>query len=320
MALMSGNLVSGGDFESTSYLVNEATPDGILPHRFSQTYDVGKWIGHWGPPSNPGGIGGFSTYDNPRNLVETGGDGTMGLSNLGNLNRSVDPLNPGNHIMEAVMFRPSMTQWIKAPDNQVPGPMSFSFDLLMENGLPDYDSWGTVAVYGMKYLPPDNVTFFREAQPGAPGAVSSVYDPDLNPDDGELLFSYTYGEWLQGSTNGIDPPYQFFGQWQHYDTTQYLENLSGSPIESDGTPDYKWFGTNRVVKTELTQTYPYYVVGIYPIIYDESHTYFWLYGARITDDFAMGYDNFTLQVTVVPEPAALSLLALGGLALLRRRR
>ena len=40
--------------------------------------------------------------------------------------------------------------------------------------------------------------------------------------------------------------------------------------------------------------------------------------AYITDDTAVDYAKLT--ITVVPEPATLSLLALGGLALLRRRQ
>ncbi|MCC7145426.1 MAG: hypothetical protein IT443_03195 [Phycisphaeraceae bacterium] len=295
-AVLSGNLVGGGDFENTSYLVNETSPDAIPPHRFSQTYDMSRWISHWGPPGNPGGLGGFSTYNNPRNLAETGGDGTQTASNLGNMNRSVDPTNANNHIMEAVMFRPSMVQWIAAPANQKPGPMSFSYDFLMDFGYDNTtDLWGRVYVYGMNYLPPNDVTFFRSPAPGAPGATD-VYDPALNPDDGAELFHNTYGTWIQGATNGIDPPFQYYNVWQHYDTDEYLNEGDG-PIEPDGSPDYQWWG-GHLITTELTETFAYYVVAVYPLVYDESDPYFWLYGGKIADEFCFGFDNFELQVSV----------------------
>jgi len=37
-------------------------------------------------------------------------------------------------------------------------------------------------------------------------------------------------------------------------------------------------------------------------------------------DYDSGIDNWTFTVNPVPEPATLSLLALGGLVILRRRR
>ncbi|MCC7147052.1 MAG: PEP-CTERM sorting domain-containing protein [Phycisphaeraceae bacterium] len=294
MGAISGNLVGGGDFEETGYLVNETSPRGILPHRFDQVYDLNRWIAHWGPPSNPGGLGGFSTYNNPRDLNETGGDGTPSGSDLGNFNRSADPLNPGNHIMEATMFHPSMTQWIVGPTNQKPGPIHFSFDSLLDVGDMNFDSWCRVVVYGMNYLPPDDVSFFRDAEPGAPGATYSVYDPALNPDDGEVLFSFTYGKWIEGSTDGNDAPFEYLGVWQHYDTDEYLENQGGEPIELDGTPDYQWWGS-RVVQKELAQTYPYYVVAVYPVVSEPDPWFGWL---RITDSFAFGVDNLDWQVSV----------------------
>ncbi|MCC7147055.1 MAG: PEP-CTERM sorting domain-containing protein [Phycisphaeraceae bacterium] len=297
-AALSGNLVGGGDFEDTSYLVNETSPRGILPHRFDQVNDLNRWIAHWGPPNNPGGLGGFSTYDDPRDLGETGGTGNQATSNLGNFNRSVDPTDANNHVMEVAMFRPSMTQWIVAPENQVAGPIHFSFDLRQSDGY-SYDSWGTVAVFGMNYLPPDDVTFFRNAEPGAPGATYSVYDPNLNPDDGELIYASNYGKWLDGSHQEGDPapPFEYFDTWQHYDTDEYLENEEGSPIEPDGTPDYQWW-VQREVKQEITQTYAYYVVAVYPVVYDESDPYFWLYGGQITDNFVLAFDNFDFRVSV----------------------
>ncbi len=300
-AVLSGNLIQGGDFEDTSYLKNATAPDGTLPHRFSQTYDLGMWLGHWGPPDNPGGLGGFSTYDDPRNLAETGGD-TMTSGNQGNMNRSVDHTNPGNHFMEITMFYPRFVQWIEAPENHVAGPIRFSYDLLQDDGWVtnnlgiDGAPWGRVYVFGMNTLPTHDVSMFNGPAPGAPG-VTQPLDENINPADGDLIFYNTYGDWMDGSTNGIDPPFEYFGVWQHYDTAEYLENEEGSPIEGDGSPDYQWWG-GRQVGQEVTQAYPYYAVVVAPFLYAEGDLYFWLYGGKVVDEFTFAFDNFNLQLSV----------------------
>ncbi|MCC7204491.1 MAG: hypothetical protein IT441_05380, partial [Phycisphaeraceae bacterium] len=294
-AALSDNLFVNGDFESTANIRNTTAPDGAEPHHFSQTYDLGGWFSHWGPRNNPGGLGGISLFDDPRDVNVVGGN-NMATGTLGNFNRSVDPLNPGNHILESVMFRPSASQWIAAPANQVPGPIRFSYDFLIHDGY-TYDSWGTISVYGMNYLPPDGITVFRDPSPGAPNATYNILDPDLNPDDGQLLFSFTYGEWIDGSTNGIDPPFVYNDLWNHYDTAEYLTDINGAPIEPDGSPDYQWWGPRTVIQS-IDQTYDYYVVAINECIYDESDPYFWLYDWRITPEFQFGYDNINLQVSV----------------------
>jgi hypothetical protein len=76
-AVLSGNLIVNGDFESTDNLKNEPTLDALdnlsPVHRWNNDTDYGKWISFWGPPSIPGGLGGFSTFDDPRDVNETGG-------------------------------------------------------------------------------------------------------------------------------------------------------------------------------------------------------------------------------------------------------
>ncbi|MCC7407580.1 MAG: PEP-CTERM sorting domain-containing protein [Phycisphaeraceae bacterium] len=297
LAALSGNLVGGGDFEDTSYLVNELTPDGIPPHRFSQTYDMGKWIAHWGPPNNPGGLGGFSTYNDPRDLNETGSHSKT-TGNIGDFNRSVDPTDVSgqNHVMEATMFRPSMTQWIAAPANQVPGSIHFSFDFYMHDGY-SYDSWGQICVFGMNDLPPDNVSFFRDAELGTPGATYSVYDPAFDPANGQIVYQVNFGEWIEGSTDGSDAPYEFFDVWHHYDTDTYLEDAQGAPIEPDGTPNYQYWASRQISRS-IDQTYPYYVVAVYPVVYDEFD-FFWGLGPAITPEPVFLFDNFDLRVSAV---------------------
>ncbi len=304
-AVMSGNILQGGDFEDTGHLKNATAPDGVVPHKFSQTYDLGMWLGHWGPPNNPGGNGGFSTYDDPRNLAETGGD-TMSTGNQGNMNRSVDHTNAGNHFMEITMFYPRFVQWIKTPDGHVDGAIRFSYDLLQDDGWVtsnlgvDGAPWGRVYVFGMNTIPSQNADMFDPTlpAPGAPGVIFPV-DENINPADGDLIFYNTFGDWLDGSHQDGDPapPFEYFGVWQHYDTAEYLENEEGSPIEGDGSPDYQWWG-GRQVTQEVTQAYPYYAVVIAPFLYSEGDPYFWLHGGKVVDNFTMAFDNFSLQVEI----------------------
>ncbi len=74
-AALSGNLIQGGDFEDTAYLKNQGSLDAsetLIPvQRFNRDADLGLWLAQWGPPSL-GGFAGFSLYNDPRDLVETG--------------------------------------------------------------------------------------------------------------------------------------------------------------------------------------------------------------------------------------------------------
>ncbi len=289
-AVLSGNIVTNGDFESLDNLKNDVSPDGINPHRFSTEYDFSKWLGIWGPPNNPGGLGGFSVYDDPRDLNVTGGD-TQTTGNLGNFNRSVDPTNASNHVMESIMFRGSFFQWIPAPENHVPGPISFSFDLHYSEWAQHTADppWGQLWVIGTNTPPQHNSNVFN-------GDVSAG---GLWPDDGDILFFRNWGEWMQGSYEPGDPgdPFQFFDTWHHISTDEYLENEEGSPIEPDGTPAYLWWATREIHK-EVTQAYDYYVIWATPLVYAEDDLYWWLYNAKIADNPVHLLDNIDLRVSV----------------------
>ncbi|MCC7407582.1 MAG: PEP-CTERM sorting domain-containing protein [Phycisphaeraceae bacterium] len=272
-AALSANLVQGGDFETSTYLKTAATPDGIPVHRFSQQYDMGMWLAKWGPPSQ-GGLAGFSQYDDPRDLNETGGD-TQSTGDLGTVNRSVDPLNPGNHILEPVLFRPRWGQWVEAPAGHVPGPMSFSFDMLVKEWDAINMNNGRVWVYGSNSLPTNDESYCED--------VSGA----LVPTGVDMLVQFRYS---QG--RGLSNP-GYLDVWQHVSTDSPSTLLWGDLNNPANT---------NVLTTELTQTYAYYAVIVYSVVYPEEHPYFWLYDNKITDTFAQGFDNFDLRVSVDDGP------------------
>jgi hypothetical protein len=321
-AVLSGNLIQGGDFEDTGHLKTSGSWDAsnnyVPIHRFNQDTDLGKWIAMWGPPSqadNPQATAGFSLWDDvrtdpPGNNQETG--------DIGTINRSVDPTDPSNHLLEVTMFRPSFAQWIAAPENHVAGPFRFSFDFIDfgAGAAHGSNSWGNVYVYGMNVLPPHDVGYVGDnfTQPGAPQAtkpsqpVDGVHEPYAA--DGDLLFRYVYGEWKEGQVD-LDrfpesQPLDYLGVWHTIDTAAYpgqipdpddpQNTLPGNP--QTGEPDYLWW-SSHVITTELTQAYAYYAVVVRPFVYDESDPYFWLFNNRITDDFVAGFDNFNLQLALL---------------------
>ncbi|MCC7147034.1 MAG: PEP-CTERM sorting domain-containing protein [Phycisphaeraceae bacterium] len=280
---MSSNLVQGGDFEDTSYLKTQASPDGVLTHRFSQQYDLGKWLAKWGPPTQDGGYGGFSSYNNPRNLAETGGDGTQQASNLGTMNRSVDPLNSSNHILEGTMFRPRWGQWIQAPENHVAGPIQFNFDFMQSDWNASL-GWGWVYVYGLNFLPENDVSYCTDSQPGCALTPLGAVD-EATQMDGDLLIKFQYDRWMSESIPN------YFDTWHQ---------VSTSDATGAGT---LWgqvgIGANtNILTTTLTQTYQYYAVIGQVLVYDEGHPYFWLNAGKISDTFSQGFDNISLKLSV----------------------
>jgi hypothetical protein len=314
-AAMSGNVFVNGNFESTANLKNTTQPDNVPPHRFSQTYDLGKWIGFWGPKNVCGGgycgLAGFSTWDNPRNLAidlpANGGNGNGYVDNGGDLvgmmNRSVDTTNASNHVMDMLAFwGPTFAQWIPAPAGQAAGPISFSFDVRQENNYlsSSANAWGTIRVYGVNGLPPQDASYF--------GAGASAFDPVGGGLPGAVeLFSYGYGEWMEGNGDAVNfpntPLYSYLNQWHHVDTDNYHlipdprnpgEYIPGNP--ATGEPDYLWWNSHTVT-TELTQTYQYYVVVNQTMVYDPNDTYDWLDGQRVSEDLIY-LDNIDLRLSL----------------------
>lgn len=313
---MSGTVFVNGDFESTANLKNSTQPDGVPPHRFSQTYDLDKWIGFWGPNTVCGGgycgLAGFSTFDDPRDMAldlpANGGDGNGYLSQgedaVGQMNRSVDTTNPSNHVMDMLAFwGPSFAQWRAAPAGHVAGKIKFSFDIYQEDNYhsPDANAWGTIRVYGSNALPPHDQSYF--------GNAACAFDPtngQLPEGSATLLFSYGYGEWMEGNGDAVNfpntPLYSYLDEWHHIDTDTYHlipdprnpgQMMPGNP--ATGEPDYRWW-TSHTVVTELTETYDYYVIVNTTMVYNPNDWYDWYYGQRVTEDLIY-LDNIDFRVT-----------------------
>jgi len=317
-AATSPNVFVDGGFEDLSKLKNQTSPDGVLPHKFSRQYDLGMWLGFWGPPSVEGGLGGFSTYDDPRDMaidaagnnngyIDRGFEGVI-ADDIGNMNRSVDPTDPGNHVMEILMFwGPAFAQWVEAPPNQIPGHIRVQFDLHATDGY-SAETWGSLHVYGMNGLPPNDGSFFDVG--------SSTFGP-LNgdiPEGGEELFNYTYGEWMEGNGDAVTwpevPLFDYLDVWHHVDTDTYqlmpdpTPGNEGQMTPGDpdtGIPDYSWWNTHLVNQSvDDTQLYDYYVVINYWQSYPPEDVYDFLWGRRVSEDRTV-MDNISLTVeTSVP--------------------
>jgi len=167
--VLSSNLLPNGDFEDNSYLKLEDSPRtqaeidaGAQPVRDTQFHpggiaaagephagewfdDYGKWIGQWG----------ISTMDDPRiNGIHEPTDSQPH-------NVSVDPFNPGNHVMEAARFRGGVATIVPAPVNHVAGTASIDFDYYFKDWTIDalgLDGWDApVAMHVWVYGVPDGM-------------------------------------------------------------------------------------------------------------------------------------------------------------------
>jgi hypothetical protein len=294
-AVLSGNLIQGGDFEDTSYLKNSGSFDNqnnyVPLHRFNQDTDLGMWIATFGPPSlSEGANAGFSLYDDPRTDAP-GNTHTSG--DLGNINRSVDPYRPDNHVLETVMFRPRTAQWVAAPENHVPGPIHLSFDFYLnrwdpfggENSSSSAAAvWFQLELYGMNELPAHDTPYVEGPAVWPRDAVNS------GALSGEMLARFNWGDpWSWLNTPEIDGNDNGWLSVSSDDMTHWNfdPNVSGSMN-----------GKGDVLTTELTQTFPYYALALRVRVYDEQHPYLWLYDGQIVDTVSLMYDNFVFQVSV----------------------
>jgi len=307
---LSANVITGGGFESDTYLKQHATPDGGGPtgddpipnHRFSQDYDVGMWLMHWGQPSLaefpfvPGvdAGGGWSMHDDPRDLVAL--DQTVGNNNgynsmfkedIGNVNVSVDPYNAGNHVLDVTMFRPMFGTYVAAPATPAAtnAPIKFTFDFFYEDwddADPTNAHYAEVKVYGLNFLPTNDTSVFNTG----PGSFQQPLggDPIGAPvGDGEILARFNWGGWYTDPGQvggGIDDT----GGWVTVDSAN----------EAYLWDDASW----HYLSMMPSKSWDYYAIVVDAAAYHEAHMYFWYYDkGRVTDTFYMGFDDFNLQVT-----------------------
>jgi len=328
-AVLSGNLMGGGDFEDTSYLKLADSPrtqaeidalanpvrawqfhqGGIAapgePNEGEWFDDFGKWMGAFG----------MSTVNSPR----TSFPGTVpAMTNVS--------LSGGNHFMEATFSRPWAGQIIKAPAGQIPGAAKLDFDFyfhywdpvnldatpqllqpliigINEADLPTWqDRWG-----------PHNNDDWMNASP-SPGSSQANWEyvyigANFNSLEDESDSSH-------GGTGNSMPYIPDTGDGWHSYSDGWSETVGDYVTGTDPWLDVTYHdGTFNI-----TQTYDYYYVVMRHVVYSESHPYWWMNMPHLLSDaMSVAFDNVSLQLQV-PEPATLGLLALGGLAILRRRR
>lgn len=292
-ASLSDNLIPNGDFEdfSTTNFVggdgdvldwswikskdsprSESEVSGGTPPvrawQFHADYDLGRWIGPWGSSAGDGGI---TTWDDPRAAYLLG-------ESVYTQNISIDPLNPGNHVLDGVAFRTCVGIFLPAPEHHVAGPATIDFDYYWNNwtGLPPGTA-GTDAASIFSVV----ISGVHEADLPTP---LDRYSPDADladwgPSGADLLwYSPNWSEWGWTGPGSDEPAITSLGdQWNDF---------------SDDHPDRATF--------DIAQTYDYYYMEVYQIMYSELHPYFFIYGGRPTDSFALGVDNIDLRVSVTP--------------------
>ncbi len=270
-AVLSGNLLAGpaSDFEDTSGIKLEDSPltEGeVTPVRawqFHPDFDLGRWISNFGA----------SAVDSPQDTWNDGGD-------VAPINRSVDPLNPGNHVLESASFRPTAGLILAAPENHVAGTASIDFDYYWNNwtglepgaGGTDGASIFKMWIYG----------FNQEDLP----TWGDRYGPDNNgPANGDGTydgFLWTNPNWSEWGWGPVDAPGH--------------DELA---IESLGN-QWNTLSVTDPSRTsfEITTPYDYYYISLYLVTYSEPHQYFWLYGGRVIDQMAVALDNIDFRLPV----------------------
>jgi len=324
--VLSDNVIGGGSFEELSttlftadsgqtvadypYLKHEHSPRTLAeiaspetrPVRawqFHPEFDLGRWITTWGVggdyPGDYDGMTGISAYDDPRSYWDEGafpGDGTWTAPVSCN-NVSEDPLNPGNHVMEGVWFRPTVGQIVQAPPDHVAGTATIDFDYYWDNWEDPPTDGASIFHVWVWGLPESDLPSWEDR-----AGLPSAYDlPSVFP-DAELVFtSPNWAEWGWTGPGSDEPEIASLGdQWLTF---------------SQEHPDRAVF--------EIADPFPYYYVAVWTVTYAEMHPYYWPYGGKPADTFAIGIDNIDLRLQV-PEPATLGVFAVAALGLLRRRQ
>jgi len=313
LASMSGELLNGGDFESTAYLKNHDTldQDGTTPipiYRWDQYNDPGLWLAQWGPESlcdlwGCPASAGFSVFDDPRDPALRGSApetfNNKSNADLGTMNRSFVDTNADaiadDHVMENTLFRPRWAQWIEAPANQKPGPIQISFDFYLNRwdpfGVADPPGSNTAAetvlqayVFGMRELPTHNVGYVGDGVGNAmrPIDLDAGGVPLAGSLDGDMLVRFNWGDW-----------------WLNENTPSVAGNDNGwVTVTNDGGVLWDSVGKGDILSFATTEAYPYYAVAFRTRNYHETHTYAWFDGSRITDTPAILVDDVSLEISV----------------------
>jgi len=247
----------------------------VRPWQFHPEFDLGRWMPVYGVGEPGAGYDqqyGITMEDDPRSLWN---DTTGWAAPVSTTNISEDPLNAGNHVMEGVRFRTWVGQIMKAPVNQVAGPASIDFDYFWNNwstqpGGEEAASIFHVWIYGVTEaeLPTWQQRWGPHGQEG-----DFFHGPN---DSASIWTSPNWSEWGWTGPGSDETRITSLGnQWNHFSTDH---------------PDRATFN--------ITTPYPYYYISVYECVYAEGSQYFWLYGGKPTDTFAIGIDNISFRVAV----------------------
>jgi len=305
-AMKSDNLVPNGDFENFNdhtFVAGSGQPDVVdlryvkkidspysqaevnagMPAnevrawQFHPEYDMGRWFGEWerGHLGVYDGSGCLTTFDVPRDLWDPTLNNGYGdyIEQVYDQNISLDPLDPTetNHVLEGVSFRTRVGVILPAPTGHVAGNASIDFRYYWNNwtDLPP-GSPGTDAASIFHVV----ISGFNQAD--LPGWEDRWGPNEVGPGSAApLWWSPNWSEWGWAGIGDDEPEIHSLGnQWNDF---------------SDDHPDRVFF--------EADQAYDYYYMSIWQTTFSEPHLYWWFYGDRPSDRFAIGIDDIELNVT-----------------------
>jgi len=257
---LSANIVTNGSFESTGNVKTDNLGSGKRPWQFNSNYTPEEQVAIGRANDLGYWIGdysGISTFDDPRAQYNTTHIG-LGTSDVMTPNISV---GNGGHMLETVGFRSSVFQVLEAPASQGTGTASISFDYFWKQWTsdPNGPTRFRVWVYGLPSLPDMADSSWMENDNTAVGLAGE-----------SLLWASPF--WDTEWTDWVDPVWHIT------------------------TPPNPPAWQNYAATFNLAQTYPYYYVRYHGVTYHENHNYFWQDNGKPTDTFALGIDNFSLQL------------------------
>ncbi len=277
---------------------------GIEPNPANQIIPAGTPftdLGRWFAP-----FGGITVFDDPR-AAFTNGDTVAGI------NRSEDPLRPGNHVLEGAGFRPWADVIVQAPVTMQAGEARLNFEYY-------FHYWDAVNLDATPQLLQPIIHGINAADLPTPQDRWSAWNGDNWENENPVGDGWSFNDnWVKVYTGADfnsqwhdadilgepDEPYvpDQGDAWHTYSSgvteiqptgwvIQPGEGEDGSTLYYDGT-------------FNLTQTYDYFLITFRMVTYSEGHEYFWLWGGKPTDAMSVAIDNVSFQVTVedsLPEP------------------